>query len=228
MPKLKIQPASTSCRTRLPERTPSGEGGCSRAPKLPTAAASRGTAGCHLMLPESSLSTSLRLTLTSQPEQCGKGETRRSGSRRRLLAGQLPGTTRPERAAGAARNAPRAGQVACGEDTNPRFRCQEVPQSRALRGPPAPPPARARRWREARGVRGSRRPLRGARCGLRAGQGPQGAGTHRGSGCGSLRAAAEPGASSPRAVPPGAPPCPGSAEPARRSSPGRRSRPRRP
>lgn len=207
-------------------------------PELPAAAASRGGAGCHLMLPESSLSRLLfgAHTLPS-PSSAEKVRLADPGAaanppslprRRRLLPGQPPGTTRPERAAGAARNAPRAGQVACGEGTNPRFRCQEVPQSRALRGPPAPPPAPARRWREARGDPGSGGPLRGARCGLRAGQGPQGAGTHRGSGCGSLRAAAAPGASSPRAVPPGAPPCPGSAEPARRSSPGRRSRPRRP
>lgn len=64
-----------------------------------------------------------------------------------------------------------------------------------------------------------------------AGSGRDGAGcgrTHRGSGCGNPRAAAAPGASSPRAAPPDAPPCPGSTGPARRSSPGRRSRPPRP
>lgn len=119
------------------------------------------------------------------------------------------------------------------KDTSQGVVARKLPNP-ALAQTPAPPPAR----REGGGRRGrpGEQSLRAGSGGAgrapaarRDGTGRGGRGrTHRGSGCGSPRAAAAPGVTSPRAAPPDAPPCPGSAGPARRSSPGRKSRPLRP
>lgn len=187
-------------------------------------------------VPESSPPTSAR------PAHSSRGAVPGGGHSRAPSAAPSEPPAEPRRPPGRPQAPPATGEAPAGrrgrrtgKGTAPSFRCQEVPQSHARRGPPAPPPAGTRAPRGASAVpaagwgrAGHPRPHGTDATRWEGTGGARGGRTHPGSGCGSPRAAAGPGASSPRAAPPDAPPCPGSAGPARRSSPGRRSRPPRP